>query len=245
MQTARAWDRFFQKNFDCSAITKITGMGPFYMRLILICNSIFLHSTHMPSRYPAPRGSPSTAQLGESVPAHGAAMPSSLARSADELMVQYAHYHRDRRNIATHFVGIPLIVFGVSVLLSRPEWLLFGQAVTPILALWVVSSLWYLSRGQWLLGAATSVVNGLLMLIAHNVASGSTASWLAWGIGSFVVGWVFQFVGHHFEGKKPAFVDDLVGLLVGPMFVVGEALMGAGLLPALADQIEREAGATH
>jgi uncharacterized membrane protein YGL010W len=160
-------------------------------------------------------------------------------------MVQYAHYHRDKRNIATHFVGIPLIVFGVSVLLSRPEWLLFGQAVTPILVLWVVSSLWYLSRGQWLLGAATSIVNGLLMLIAHNVAGGSTVSWLAWGIGSFVVGWVFQFVGHHFEGKKPAFVDDLVGLLVGPMFVVGEALMGAGLLPALADQIEHEAGATR
>ncbi|MFM7317479.1 MAG: DUF962 domain-containing protein, partial [bacterium] len=131
-------------------------------------------------------------------------MPRSLARSANELMVQYAHYHRDKRNIATHFVGIPLIVFGVSVLLSRPEWLLFGQAVTPILVLWVVSSLWYLSRGQWLLGAATSIVNGLLMLIAHNAAAGSTATWLACGIGSFVVGWVFQFVGHHFEGKKPA-----------------------------------------
>ena len=31
-------------------------------------------------------------------------------RNATELMVQYAAYHRDRRNIITHFVGLPLIV---------------------------------------------------------------------------------------------------------------------------------------
>ena len=40
--------------------------------------------------------------------------------AATELMVQYAAYHRDRRNIATHFVGIPLIVFAVGALLARP-----------------------------------------------------------------------------------------------------------------------------
>ena len=33
-----------------------------------------------------------------------------MARQATDLMAQYAAYHRDRRNIATHFVGIPLIV---------------------------------------------------------------------------------------------------------------------------------------
>ena len=35
-------------------------------------------------------------------------------------LAQYADYHRDRRNIATHFVGIPMIVLAVQVLLSRP-----------------------------------------------------------------------------------------------------------------------------
>ena len=41
-------------------------------------------------------------------------------RNATELMVQYAAYHRDRRNITTHFIGIPLIVFAIGVLLARP-----------------------------------------------------------------------------------------------------------------------------
>ena len=36
-------------------------------------------------------------------------------------LAQYAAYHRDRRNIASHFIGIPMIVLAVAVLLSRPE----------------------------------------------------------------------------------------------------------------------------
>ena len=41
-------------------------------------------------------------------------------RTATELLTQYAAYHRDRRNIISHFVGVPLIVFAVGVLLARP-----------------------------------------------------------------------------------------------------------------------------
>ena len=63
-----------------------------------------------------------------------------------------------------------------------------------------------------------------------------------WGVGAFVLGWVFQFVGHHWEGRKPAFADDLVGLLVGPAFVLGEALFALGLCTPMAAAIEREAG---
>ena len=47
-------------------------------------------------------------------------MPSPF-RPANELMVQYAAYHRDRRNIATHFVGIPLIVFAIGIFLARAQ----------------------------------------------------------------------------------------------------------------------------
>ncbi|MBM3398341.1 MAG: DUF962 domain-containing protein, partial [Betaproteobacteria bacterium] len=46
----------------------------------------------------------------------------TLFRPATILMVQYAHYHRDRRNIATHLVGIPLIFMAVGVLLLGPSW---------------------------------------------------------------------------------------------------------------------------
>ena len=176
----------------------------------------------------------------------------NLFRSAPELMVQYAHYHRDRRNIVTHLVGIPLIVLSIGMLLSLVSWDIVGYAVSLAAVLWVLSTLWYLTRGNLLLGVATSVVNGALIALAHTpeAATGWGLSALydaAWfpGLAVFVIGWIIQFVGHIFEGRKPAFVDDVVGLLVGPMFVVGEALMMAGMLRSMHSLIEAQAGATR
>ena len=113
----------------------------------------------------------------------------SFFRSASALMVQYAHYHRDRRNIATHFVGIPMIVFAIGVLLNRPLWELGGGIyVTPGIVLWLVSSVWYLTRGLGLVGLTTAVVNLWLFWAAHLLMSAPTATWLAWGLGAFVLG---------------------------------------------------------
>ena len=171
-------------------------------------------------------------------------MASTAFRSATELMVQYARYHRDRRNIATHFVGIPLIVFAIGVLLARAQWELGGYAITAAEVLFVLGTLWYLTRGNLALGVATALVNGALFALAEPLAEGSTASWLGWGLGTFALGWVIQFVGHYYEGRKPAFVDDLIGLMVGPMFVVGEALFALGWGAELLAEIEGRAGPT-
>jgi len=172
----------------------------------------------------------------------------TLFRPATPLMVQYAHYHRDRRNIATHVVGIPLIFLSIGVLLLGPAWSVAGQTLTLAWAMWALTSLWYLGRGTVLLGVTTSVVNGVLIALAHEVPHLAQALGLAvWqaGLGLFFIGWVLQFIGHYFEGRKPAFLDDLVGLLVGPMFVVGELLMSVGLLQRMRMDIERQAGVTR
>ena len=165
-------------------------------------------------------------------------------RNATELLARYAEYHRDRRNIATHLVGVPMIVFGVGVLLARPAFMLGGIALSPAWLLFAATAAWYLTRGHLVVGAAVSAVVGVLLVLAHGVAYGSTATWLAWGVGAFVVGWVIQFVGHYYEGRKPAFVDDLAGLLVGPMFVTAEVLFALGLCQPLHAEIVRRAGPT-
>jgi uncharacterized membrane protein YGL010W len=42
----------------------------------------------------------------------------------------------------------------------------------------------------------------------------------------FVIGWIFQFYGHaHYEKNRPAFAQNVVHLLVGPLWIV------EGLLP--------------
>lgn len=40
-------------------------------------------------------------------------------RSLTDQLSQYAAYHRDRRNVHTHFVGIPMIVLALTTLLGR------------------------------------------------------------------------------------------------------------------------------
>jgi uncharacterized membrane protein YGL010W len=166
----------------------------------------------------------------------------SLFRSAPELMVQYAHYHRDRRATSSPRLrrAFPLIVLPIGMLLSLVTVDIAGSSVTLAGVLWALSTAWYLTRGNLLLGLATSLVNGALIALAHT--PDASAGWglnvlfdAAWfpGLAVFVIGWAIQFVGHIFEGRKPAFVDDAVGLLVGPMFVVGEVLMMAGMLRSM------------
>jgi uncharacterized membrane protein YGL010W len=171
-------------------------------------------------------------------------MASSLFLPANELMVQYARYHRDRRNIATHMVGVPMIVFGIGVLMARAHLGPGDPGLTLAWLVWGLATVWYISRGHLLLGLAVSLANAVLIALAHLVSGGSTAQWLGWGLGFFVVGWIIQFVGHYYEGKKPAFADDLVGLLIGPMFVSAEALFAIGMAQPLRHEVERRAGPT-
>jgi uncharacterized membrane protein YGL010W len=166
-------------------------------------------------------------------------------RPAIDLLSQYALYHRDRRNIASHFVGVPMIVFAIGVLLSRPAFSLGTLALTPAWVAFSLAAAWYLTRGALLLGIAVSAAVGLLLLAAHQVGGSGVVAWLAWGVSFFVVGWVIQFIGHWYEGKKPAFVDDIIGLLVGPMFITAEALFALGWGKPLLQEIERRAGPTQ
>jgi uncharacterized membrane protein YGL010W len=165
-------------------------------------------------------------------------------RPALQLLGQYAEYHRDRRNIATHFVGVPMIMFGSLVLLSRPGFELAGLALSPAWLLLALVVAWTLSRGALALGLVTSGVWIVLSLLAHAVPGSAWWAWATWGLGFFALGWVIQFVGHYYEGRKPAFVDDLVGLFVAPMFVLLEMLAPAGFFKELLAAVERHAGPT-
>jgi len=160
-------------------------------------------------------------------------------KSLVDHLSQYAAYHRDPRNIASHFIGIPLIVVAVAVLLSRPQWIDGWVSPAVLLALF---SAWFYLRLELRLGVLMTVLMGLSVWLGHVLAQQSTMLWLSSGVGMFVVGWVIQFVGHHYEGRKPAFVDDVSGLIVGPLFVVAELAFLVGLRQDLKEQIEARVG---
>ena len=163
--------------------------------------------------------------------------------TATRQLIEYARYHRDPRNIATHFVGIPLIAFGIAGLLARvPMGPLEGTVPGAHWLVWALTAVWYLRLGRASLTVPTIAALALLVAWAAPLGQAASAVWLTWALGSFVVGWVFQTVGHVWEGRKPAFFDDLRGLLVGPMFLVAEVLIAAGPQRGLRPLIEAEAG---
>jgi uncharacterized membrane protein YGL010W len=161
-----------------------------------------------------------------------------------EQLSTYAAYHRDSRNIATHFLGIPMIVLAAAILLARPSMLLGGVLLSPALLLSAVAAAFYL-RLDLRYGLAMSLWLALNLWLAQSLAAVSIGGWIGAGLGLFVIGWALQFLGHYHEGRKPAFVDDLIGLAVGPLFVLAEAGFAVGLRPEVRAAIESRVGAVR
>ncbi|MGH1471035.1 MAG: DUF962 domain-containing protein [Cellvibrionaceae bacterium] len=159
-------------------------------------------------------------------------------------LTQYAEYHRNTRNIISHFIGIPLIVLGFTALLSRPSFEIVGYLSSPALLIAVIASLFYLKLDLWM-GAVMSVLMALSVLFGRYTAEQSTTYWLSMSIGFFFVGWVIQFIGHVYEKRKPAFVDDIMGLAIGPLFVLAELVFLLGFRKELKENIESVAGPTR
>lgn len=171
-------------------------------------------------------------------------------KSLTDQLTNYASYHRDTRNVLTHLVGIPMIVVAIATLMAR---LSFGSHEMPgvgsvELNLAVLASV--LACAYYLMldlryGVVMSALFALACQAGTHLAHASQSRWLAWGLGLFVVGWVFQFIGHWFEGRKPAFVDDLIGLIIGPLFVVAELGFFLGLGRQVEAEVVRRAGPLH
>ncbi len=158
-------------------------------------------------------------------------------------LAQYAAYHRDQRNIFSHFIGIPLIVVAVAVLLSRPGFNVLGLWLSPATLVALAAAVFYL-RLDVRFGLLMVALLGVSLSVAADLAVQSTAVWLSSGVGLFVIGWIIQFVGHYYEGRKPAFVDDVMGLVIGPLFVAAEAAFLLGLRKEVEQAIVERAGPT-
>ena len=165
-------------------------------------------------------------------------------KSIELNLTQYAAYHRDRRNIATHFVGIPMIVFAVVLALATVSFPVANVAVTLAAVTAIAASLYYF----WLdrvFGVTMALVFFVMCALASEIThrfGGYPA--LAIAAATFVLGWALQFWGHRFEGMKPAFYDDAKQLLIGPLFVCAEAYFLLGTRAELRKYIEDRVGPT-
>jgi uncharacterized membrane protein YGL010W len=171
-------------------------------------------------------------------------MATRLFLPAADLLVPFARAHRDLRNLALHRVGVPVLVFGVAVLLARAQVVLGGRALSLAWVAWALATPWFLTRGHLGLGLVASLGGASLVALAQPLGAGGTAPWLGVGLSAVLAGALLQRAGHYYEGRRPAFVGGLTALLVPPLFVAADALFACGRARALAAEIERRAGPT-
>jgi len=157
---------------------------------------------------------------------------SAFVKTLEEEMATYAAYHRDPRNRATHFVGVPLIMLAILVPLSwiRVEVSGFGITAAMVLAAAVLA--YYFVLDVALALAMLAVLGALIWLAELIVAAGTAQAW-AWFGALFVGGWILQLVGHVFEGRRPALVDNLLQIFVAPIFLMAEVFFALGYKPEL------------
>jgi uncharacterized membrane protein YGL010W len=165
-------------------------------------------------------------------------------KSLEENLTQYAAYHRDRRNIATHFFGIPLIVFAIVLALASASFTVGGIAIT-LAAIASIAACAYYFRLDTAFGAAMAATLFAMCAAASEITARlGDGAVLALAAALFAIGWALQFWGHRFEGMKPAFFDDARQLLIGPLFVCAEAFFFFGARPQLRRYIEERVGPT-
>ena len=141
-----------------------------------------------------------------------------------QLLNEYAESHRHGTNQLIHNIFVPLIFLSVIGMLWEVKLplaldFLGSENLNMAMIGTLLVFLYYLSR-------SFSVSLGMLImstigLVVCYLADDAVSIWRL-SVAVFVVSWVFQFIGHRIEGKRPSFLKDVEFLLVGPMWVLAK-----------------------
>lgn len=132
----------------------------------------------------------------------------------EALFDDYAHHHQTSGNKAMHRIGIPLIVLSLLGMLARVEVVAVNSFRIDLAVILIFAASVYYVMLDWKLGLA--MLGATIILYIAGAALPLTINIIL-----FILGWIFQFVGHSvYEKKQPAFLRNLVHLLVGPLWIL-------------------------
>ena len=146
-------------------------------------------------------------------------------RTEQQYIDEYAKSHQNPLNQVIHMVCVPAIFIASIALLWFVPVGRFIPGVSPELAPYlnvatlglipVLAFYGLLSAYAVLIGSIWLAVS--FALTVGGIEAGLPVVWIAAIV--WVAAWAVQFYGHKVEGAKPSFADDLLFLLVGPLFV--------------------------
>ncbi len=139
-------------------------------------------------------------------------------RDLTQWLHDYGESHQNPINKKIHTIAVPGIFLSVVGLIwSIPPLHLYGISLNWVWIAFLPVMLFYLKLS----------ISVFLMMLGFTLACIS----LVWSLElldvpvfmlsliTFAALWMLQFIGHKIEGKKPSFFDDLIYLLIGPIWV--------------------------
>lgn len=143
-------------------------------------------------------------------------------RTVEQWLQEYGESHRNTTNKTLHWICVPIIVVSlIGLLWSLPApsaW----RDVSPLLnwgSVFLFASVLYYLVMSWSLALGMAVFVGIVML---SIVGLQNLPWPLWSvcITLFAVAWVGQFIGHHYEGRRPSFFKDIQFLMIGPLWLL-------------------------
>jgi uncharacterized membrane protein YGL010W len=139
-------------------------------------------------------------------------------QTVEALFADYASYHQTKGNKVFHRLGIPMIMFSLIGMLTLVTLFDVGTIrLDAAMVLIALSSAYYFIV-EWRLGIAMIAVSIVFYFV-------SAAIPFALNLTLFILGWIFQFIGHKvYEHKNPAFFRNFVHLLIGPLWILNDVI---------------------
>lgn len=139
-------------------------------------------------------------------------------QTVENLFADYASYHQTAGNKLFHRLGIPLIMLSLIGMLTQVTLFDAGTVRYDAAMLLIALSSAYYFVVEWRLGIAMIAVSIVMYFVGAAIQF-----WL--NVALFILGWIFQFIGHKvYEHKNPAFFRNFVHLLIGPLWILNDIL---------------------
>ncbi len=151
----------------------------------------------------------------------------------DQLFSEYGESHQNETNQFIHWIFVPTIFLSVvgilwDVKLGVSLDFLGGEPLNAAMVATALTFAYYLSL-SFTLSVGMLVLSGAGLLVCYIYGAALPIALWKVSLGVFIVSWIFQFIGHKIEGKKPSFFKDLQFFMVGPAWVMAKFYKKIGI----------------
>ncbi len=140
-----------------------------------------------------------------------------MNKRLENYMAEYASSHQNPTNVRIHMFAVPLIMFSVIGILKAlpvPEsWPLWFDWSLVLIAFALI---FYATLKDITVFLSMVITVAVMVTILEYLRP----HFFLLCLFIFVIAWIFQFIGHKIEGKKPSFFRDIFFLLIGPIWVL-------------------------